>query len=285
MSNQSATLLRAMLSNLLGRPFGNIEIFPSYSTEPSQEIRTLNRICIATAWFVFCVWAMNKLGWWNHMAGQAQETEILVQEEEHEQDENEFIIQETYEEQRQQLHHDLETEAHLARTTTYFFLWNDLISPNFILAIILSRWSYSFYSFASTYSVMLTWENYCVFMFGELGWWDVGTVVSGIVAWVVLHLGELMDVQEEMEFHVWVDGVGRRLGAWVGEVVAGGVREVFGVAMDGGRSAGSMLRGSGLEREGNESERDWSAWDVEERERRELGLPVRALRGGWRVRI
>ncbi|PVH87745.1 hypothetical protein DL98DRAFT_525772 [Cadophora sp. DSE1049] len=286
MSNQPATLLRAMFSNLLGLPFGNTEIFPSYSAEPTQETRTLNRLCIATAWFAFCAWMTNKLGLWNHMAVPGGEIEILVLEEEHEQDENDFTEEETYEQQRQQLQHDLlEGEAHLARTEAWFFLWNDVMLPYFIVAIMLSRWSYAFWNFAATYHVAPTWKNYFVFMFGELGWWDVGTIVCGVVAWELLHLGEVMNVLEEREFHVWIDGVGMRFGAWVGEIVSGFVRDVIGVVVDGGRWFGSMLRRFGEEREGKEVEREWSAWEVEERERRELGLPVHAPGGGWRVRL
>ena len=278
----------------MGIPFGNVEIFPSYSTTPTYETRTLNRICIAVAWFVICAWATNKLGWWNHIAAPDDQNQTQVQllildeeseESRHGQNEDDLSEQERYEQYRQEAEHDvLEAEAHVARTTTFFFLWNDLIMPYFVLMIMLSRWGYAFYDAAAMYGFKTSWKNYFVFMFGEVGWWDVGTVVCVVVAWVSLHFGEVLNVEEEREFHVWIDEGVRGAGAWVGEGVVGFGKDLVGVLVDGMRLMGSMMRDFIRDRDAREDAREWNAWEVEERERRQLGLPVRAPRGGWMMR-
>jgi len=281
-----------MLSNLMGLPFGNAEIFPSYSTTPTYENRTLNRLYIAIAWFVICAWATSKLGWWNHMVAPDDQIQVQVllldeegEESEDGNDEDGLTQQERYENYRQEAEHDiLEAEAHLARATTYFFLWNDLIMPYLVFVIMLSRWSYAFYDAAATYGVKTSWKNNFVFMFGEVKWWDVGTVMCVVVAWVSLHSGEVLNVEEEKELHAWIDELVRGAGAWICEGVVGFGKELLGFLVDGLRLMESMLRDLARDRDAREVAREWNAWEVEESERRQLGLPVRAPRGGWRMR-
>ncbi|KAK0120109.1 hypothetical protein ONS95_011519 [Cadophora gregata] len=217
MSSQGAPLLRAIFSNAIGLPFGNIEIFPSYSTEPSLEHRTLNRLCVTAIWFVICAWITHRVGWWNHMAAPATENETVEAEEnEHDEHDGTEMTEEEilfhqrrrqyYEQQRQQEEHDrLEDEAHLARATTWFIYWNDIIVPLFVVVIFFSRLSYAFHSFASAYSIAPTWKNHFVFVFGEWSWWDIGPVVCVLVAWVFLHLGAILNVDGERYFHLWLD--------------------------------------------------------------------------------
>lgn len=173
----------------------------------------------------------------------------------------------------EQIERELQREYHIQPTPAF---WT-LIKFSFVIFIIVSRWNVSFLTFAEDYDVSTTWMNYLTFMFGEVSFGGLEKVGCVLLAWVAMGLGDMFGVEGARDVHCDVDACVRR---WLRRV--GGFRKEI---VEGVWWGLSSLKGISVGGEVEEVEREWTAWEVEERERRELGLPVAVAGGGWSIRM
>lgn len=284
MSNQ-ATL--ASFTDLFDFPMDtyNQGFSPSSSSTSFSATTYVNFLLFATLIFILLAYLTLRMGWWTYVhpddidfVGIEQTHNDLLLRIDNEiskaiSDNNRQVCERNRAKVLQKRHELRELEAYFLRSfalpTPVF--WTPLKFA-FVFLVIVWKWNDSFSVFAANFAWEDTWRSCGALAVGD---WGGVSLACGLLTWILLHLGDVLGREGAREVHVVADRVGWEFVAVVGEVLVMGWEGLCWVWR--------AVKGMGEMSEVENRERVWSAWEIEERERRRLGLD--SGRGGRGIRM